>query len=70
MIYSFLSPEAPTKRDMYKSAGGAASKGPTASVVGLRNQTQRHMKTLSTGQQQAASQNLNPTHIKGKEGFP
>lgn len=70
MLYAFLFPEAPTKMDIYKSAGGAASKEPTARVVGLKIQTHWHMKTLSTGQQQAASQNLNPTHIKGKEGFP
>lgn len=63
-------PRSPNKDGHLQSAGGAASKGPTASVAGLRNQAQRHMKTLSTGQQQAASQNLNPTHIKGKEVFP
>lgn len=70
MLYSFLSPEAPTKTDIHRSAGGAASKGPTASVAGLRIQTHRHMKTLFTGQQQAASQNLNPIHIERKEVFP
>lgn len=68
MLYSFLSPEAPT--NIYKSAGGVTSKGPTASVAELRIQTHRHMKTVSTGQQQAASQNLNQTHIKRKEVSP
>jgi len=49
--------------------GDAAAQGPTAGVVGWRNQTHQHTKPLSTGQQQAASQNLNPTHIKGKQVF-
>lgn len=29
----------PTNTDIYKSAGGAAAKGPTASIEGWRNQT-------------------------------
>lgn len=70
MLHAILPPGAPTRMDIHKSAGGAASQGPTASAAGLRNQTHWDMKTLPTGQQQAASRNLNPTHIKGKEGFP